>query len=304
MIDTPDATATLTPFQFTHLPVRGRLLRLPNLAVHVPSLRHATACRTSLTELLAAAALLAFDLKGQGQVSLQLQHPGLGVLMLARCSAAGHLKAYANPAAHGTPFTALTHPINGQNGVLVVTVEMAGQPEARYQSLVVLSGPSVQACLADYFTNSVQTPSIFKVLAGPGRTPGSLLAGAMLLQALPGEAMPEDDWNRLNLLANTLSTTDTTDPNLPHTTLLQRLFAEDLFQHNNAIEVFPALHPTLQPDDPRPAMLAALAALPPEELAELLEQGAITMTDETSGEQHTFTHTELAGLSETPENKQ
>ena len=101
----------LLPFQFHNIPVRGRLLRLTGMSEHIPSMEAATECTQTLAEMLAAAALLAHDTKHTLAVSLQLQHPTLGALAFANCSATRNatsvLKAYANEVAQSTPFTTI-----------------------------------------------------------------------------------------------------------------------------------------------------------------------------------------------------
>jgi molecular chaperone Hsp33 len=278
----------LLPFQFHTLPVRGRLLRLVNVADHVASLKGpATACTQTLAELLAAAALLAYDTKHQLSVGLQIQHPDLGVLLFAQCAggsgAGAGLRAYANEAARGTPFATL---VKQQGGLFAVTLENPGaEADQRYQSFVALTEPTAAACLANYFASSVQTPTHLVVFASGNR------AGALMLQALPHEEAEGDDWQRLGLILNTLKAEELLADDEPEE-LLAKLFAED------DVSTFEAEHPQFAHDDPRPRMLAALASLQPEELAELQRQPTVTMTDATSGVEVTFTAEEIAHLGE------
>jgi molecular chaperone Hsp33 len=278
----------LLPFQFHNLPVRGRWLRLNNLAQHVPSLAEPTACTQTLAEMLTAAAMLAHDTKHTLAVSLQLQHPKLGVLMFAHCGLKGELKAYANPQAQGTPFSSLsTQP----GGIFAVTLEPENI-ENRYQSLIPLTGASAAECLAYYFQHSVQTPTLFVVFANTQK------AAALMLQALPSAAaeqpLADDDWTRLGLILQTLQAPEALDDTLTAETLLSRLFAED------DLSLFTPEEPHFEADDPRPRMLAALAGLPAAEVAELVAQGKVVITDKATGQSVTFTAAELAHLTDTP----
>lgn len=285
-----DSSNILLPFQFHNLPVRGRLLRLSSLAKHIPSLAEATACTQTLSEMLTAAAMLAHDTKHTLAVSLQLQHPALGALMFASCGLNGELKAYANPEAQGTPFSTLTQT---EGGLFAVTLEPRDLSN-RYQSLIPLTGNSAAECLAYYFAHSVQTPTLFSVFADTEN------ATALMLQALPAAkeeaALPEDDWTRLGLLLQTLQSPEALDTSLEPETLLSRLFAED------DLSLFTPENPTFAADDPRPRMLAALAGLPADELAEIIAQGTVTLTDKTTGQIVTFTATELAHLQDSTGN--
>lgn len=287
----------LLPFQFHNIPVRGRLLRLNNLATHIPSLATPTECTQTLAEMLAAAALLAHDTKHTLAVSLQLQHPELGALAFANCSTTqgqnqeptSVLKAYANPAAQTTSFETIAAT---DGGLFAVTLEPADLSN-RYQSLIPLTGKSAAECLAYYFQHSVQTPTLFVVFTNTHS------ATALMLQALPPtaeqEPVPEDDWTRLGLLLQTLTEQEALDPDLAPETLLMRLFAED------DLSTYEAEHPSFATDDPRPRMLAALASLPPQELADLIAMGTITLTDNTSGITVSFTAAELTHLQDTSE---
>ncbi len=280
----------LMPFQFHDLPVRGRLLRLRNLPDHVASLRgEATACTSTLAELLAAAALLAHDTKHQLSVGLQIQHPDLGILIFAQCmageGAAAGLRAYANTAAQATPFADLQA---NPGGLFAVTLENLDNDNQRYQSFVELNEPTAAACLTNYFAASVQTPTHLVVLADGTN------AGALLLQAFPNETMAADDWQRLGLLLTTIQPAELCAADAPED-LLAKVFAED------DLSIFDAEHPQFAHDDPRARMLAALASMAPAELAELQRLPQVTLTDATSGQSVTFSAEELAHLdAETP----
>lgn len=275
----------LQPFLFANLPVRGRILQLSDLSSHVPTLQSAQeACAQTLTELLAAAALLAHDAKHTLAVSLQIQHAELGALIFAQCSLSATLKAYANPAAQATPFESYA---KVPGGIFAVTMEPK-EIDQRYQSLIPLTHATAAGCLADYFKNSVQTPTHFVVFGNHER------ALAVMLQALPAKELPEDDWNRLALLLKTLNTEEALDPALTPQTLLERLFAED------DLTLYTAETPEFAHDDPRPRMLAALASLPADELKQLIANAPVTLTDNTSGQTHTFTAEDLAHLTDAP----
>ncbi|NBV54871.1 MAG: hypothetical protein EBR79_04065 [Proteobacteria bacterium] len=276
----------LLPFSFQNIPVRGHVLQLQGLAEHIPTLAQgAENCRQTLTELLAAAALITHDSQ-MALTTLQIQHPALNLLAFASASSNGTLRAYANPAAQSTPFAAISHT---SGGLFAVTLETptTTTPENtdnRYQSLISLSHPTAAQCLTAYFTTSAQIPTHFAVFSNQHQ------ALALMLQTVGGQTVPPDDWQRLHLLLQTLKTDEAlqTSPQK----LLQNLFAEDtLLLHQ-------ASHPTFAgpSTDTRGRMLAALAALPPAELAELIQQKTVTLTDQTTGQHHTFTAEDLSHL--------
>jgi molecular chaperone Hsp33 len=235
------------------------------------------------------AAMLAFDAKYTLGVSIQVQHPGLGTLLLAQCNPAegdtlqpssngGLLRAYANPQAQNTAFDLMA---KTPGGYVIVTMEPTNF-EQRYQSVIPLEGTSAADCMATYFKQSVQTPTLIKVLSNLDAENGTL---------------EDDDWTRMGLLLKTLTTEEAVNPELTPEKLLTNLFAED------DLTLYEPCNPQFANDDPRPRMLAALAAMPKAELAELIQMGKITLTDQTTGNTVTFTAEELAHLQAEPTEK-
>lgn len=278
--------STLIPFQFDNIPVRGRLLRLTNLNDHVMTLKDCPADTTTLlAELLAAAAMLVHDSKHSLSVNLQVQNVGQKAMAFAHCSRDGHLKAFANDAMKDTTFATLGA-LPDSHFAVTLDDHAASQP---YQSLVGLHHASASAALEHYFTTSVQTPTLFKVMTW--REGEALHAGAMFVQALPGMVADDDNWTRMGHLLATLTPQELANPDFPAETLLANLFAEDTVRVGKA-EAF-----TLQADDPRPRMLAALATIPVENLVEMFEQSdEISLTDQTSGKVEIFTEADLHHL--------
>ncbi|MFZ2587532.1 MAG: Hsp33 family molecular chaperone HslO [Alphaproteobacteria bacterium] len=283
-------SSLLHPFQFENIPARGRLLRLEALSDHVMTLQDcAPATATLLAELLAAAALLVHDAKHEHSVNLQVQNVARKAMAFAHCSQQGHLKAFANEGMRETSFAELGNLPDSHFAVTLDNTNLA-QP---YQSLVGLHHPNASAALEHYFTTSVQTPTRFKVLTWRenDEADAPLHAGALFLQALPGLSVEDDAWHRLGLLMQTLTPAELANPNHPVETLLLNLFAEDTLRLSKP-ETF-----SLQADDPRPRMLAALANIPPQNLRDMFEKDdEITLTDQTSGKVERFTEADLQHL--------
>jgi molecular chaperone Hsp33 len=288
--------SALHPFQFENLPIRGRLLCLPNVTQHIHTLRKAPLpTQQLLGDLLAAAALLMHDTKRQASVNVQVQNVSRHAMAFAHCSTQGHLKAFSNEEMQGQAFAEL-----GQEPDSHFAVTLDYGPETQpYQSLVPLIHPTAAKALEHYFTTSVQTPTLFRTLVWEHE--GEVNVGAIFLQSMPGgltpaDAKENDDWNRLTLLLNTLKPEELANPSLPPEKLLTMLFAED------TLRLAPPEEFTMQADDPRPRMLAALATIPVEELKEMLaDREFLTLTDQTSGQSQTFTRFDLLHLlEETP----
>ncbi|MCP5405517.1 MAG: Hsp33 family molecular chaperone HslO [Pseudomonadaceae bacterium] len=280
-------STTLHPFTFQDIPLRGRILRMENIAQHVHTLHDApSATATMLAEMLAAAALMVYDAEHRVSVNLQVQNVSSKAMAFAHCSREGHLKAYANAEMQATTFAAIGQQPDSH---FAVTLDDHTAPQP-YQSLVGLVKGSPTAALEDYFTNSVQTPTYFRVMTL--RHPdGTLDVGAIFLQALPGLTMEDDNWTRMGHLLATLKPEELASTALPAEKLLTMLFAED------TLRLMPPETFTLQADDPRPRMLAALANVPVAELQAMLDElGSVTLTDQTSGKAETFDRHDLAHL--------
>lgn len=292
--------SALHPFQFQNIPVRGRLLCLPNVTQYIHTLQKAPeATQNLLADLLAAAALLMHDTKRKASVNVQVQNVSRHAMAFAHCSAEGHLKAFANAEMQGQTFAELGQEPDSH---FAVTLDY-GQDTQPYQSLVPLIHPTAATALEHYFTTSVQTPTLFRTMVWHHN--GKMNVGAIFLQSLPdaegqqittANAAANDDWHRLTLLLNTLKPEELANPDMPPEKLLGMLFAED------TLRLAPPEEFTMQADDPRPRMLAALATIPTEELREMLaDREYLTLTDQTSGQSETFSRFDLLHLlEETP----
>lgn len=286
---------TLLPFSFENLPIRGRLIRLEELDAHVPTLKEATEpMQQMLAELLTFASLLEHDTKHTMDVSLQLQHPGHNALVFAQCKAQtadkpAIIRAYANEAAQHLSFETLSKPHKGQGGRFAFTLQPAAANMQPYQSLVPLHHTTVAECLRLYFAMSAQTPTLLKSLSGITPT-GGVCTGAIMLQGLPGKPLPEDDFNRLQMILNTIEPAEILPGHLSGEQLLARLFAED------EIRVYQTETFAFGADNPRERMLTALASLPAAEIKQLLAEGPLEMTDQVSGQRVTFTEADLKHL--------
>jgi molecular chaperone Hsp33 len=285
----PDLTRK---FVFEQADVRGEFVRLDSslkaiLDIHL----YAPSVSELIGELLTASVLLSTTIKFEGRLILQTDSEGEIPLLMAECSNELQVRAIARGAeqATSTEFSSLLH-----NGRLAITIEpTAGQ---RYQGIVPLSGANLASCIEYYFVNSEQLPTRLW-LASDGRR-----ASGLLLQQLPAQlqSAPEiraEHWRHLQLLADTVDTDELL--NLDHETLLTRLFHED------PLKLFPAHTPVFACSCSRQRCQAALGAISPDELLEILaEQGEISMDCEFCNQQYLFTaadlNTELAQVAPPP----
>jgi molecular chaperone Hsp33 len=218
----------LRRFVFEEWPVRGHYVRLE--ASWRAILEHhdyPAAVRDTLGEALAASVLLAGTLKFEGQLTLQLQGPGPLHLLVAQCT---HGLAIRGVARHrGVVDTRVLEHMTG-GGQLAVTLETDDR-ENRYQGIVPLIGVGLSASLEHYFEASEQLDSKLLLACDERRAAGLLLQRLPVGSTAHAEDDPhliaaaEDEWQRLQLLAGTLTPGELLGESCG--TLLHRLFHED-----------------------------------------------------------------------------
>ena len=174
-----------------------------------------------LGEASVASALFTGHTKVDGRLSIQLRSNTAMRTLFAECTAAGTLRGIVQLADGGgdapRDLTAL-----GEDALLAITIENPGldprEPQ-RYQSLVNLTGDSLDEAFEDYFRHSEQLPTRLLLTCD-----GEHAAG-LLLQKLPGDSGDEDGWVRIGALFDTLGHEELLS--LPASELLHRLFHEE-----------------------------------------------------------------------------
>lgn len=210
------STDTIQRILFEEADVRGVVSRLDtSLAAVFERNDYPLRVRQLLGEMLAAVTLMSSTLKFDGRLILQAQGEGALRLLMAECSHHHQIRGIARLEAalpDAEHFAELF-----QNGRLALTIEPAqGQ---RYQGVVPLEQQSIAGCLEDYFSRSEQLPTRIK-LACDGKT-----AAGMLLQVLPAAQGGSEDWNRIGMLAETLTSEELLG--LDNESMLFRLFHEE-----------------------------------------------------------------------------
>lgn len=275
----------LAPFQLDNVPVRGKLLAISDLSGHVPTLESGNNIVTrSMAEMICCAAIMANDLKDGSEVALQVHTPGPARIMVARCGADGHLKAYADISADKTAeeltFADIVAPSEEMNPVFAVSITTPDDAH-HYQSLVPVNKDSIVSSLEDYYNQSVQLRTYLKVWIGTRDE--KTACGGIFLQAMPDEknALEDDDWKRIGMLLDTIQPKEIL-PGDPPGNFLAKLFAED------QVRIFPTLDLTFAAPNTRGRMARALKSLGKEQCLELMENGRIDMTCEYTGRVESF----------------
>ncbi|MCB2102762.1 MAG: Hsp33 family molecular chaperone HslO [Rhodobacterales bacterium] len=276
----------IQPFQLERSPVRGRLVRLGG-ALDSAFARHAypEPVAALLAEATALAAVLASGLKYDGIFTLQAQGDGPVSLLLADLTSTGDLRAYArydadalaaaaiDPAA---PFRALMG-----RGHLAFTVDQ-GPDTDRYQGITELDGDTLADCAQAYFRQSEQMDTAIILIGHGGDGAGrGAHAAALTLQRLPGDTRQgawddeaQEDWRRAVVLMSTATPRELLDPAVGPADLLYRLF------HEEGVRLFEERPLRHRCRCSRDRIRATLKSFDPAQVADMAEDGAITVTCE------------------------
>ena len=248
---------TILPFQLDRPDVRGRTARLDGVLEHILS-RHDYPAPVSalVAELALLTALIGQTVKLRWKLSLQVRGDG-AVRTIATDyyapeteGAPARMRAWASFDPDRLDASAPAFDQVGQ-GYFAVLIDQ-GQGNTPYQGLTPLTGGSLAACAQTYFAQSEQLPTRFALSYGRSQMAGDRerwRAGGVMLQTLPAQPMPaegpggdsggliqtadilqgteSENWNRVNLLLDTVEDMELIGPSVAPTELLVRLFHEE-----------------------------------------------------------------------------
>ncbi|MGE0251247.1 MAG: Hsp33 family molecular chaperone HslO [Dongiaceae bacterium] len=224
-------------FQIESSRIRGRLVRLGSTLNSIIA-RHAypDLVANLLAESIALNAGLANVLKFSGIFSLQIQGDGALPLIVADMTDTGHLRGYSQftqakieALIKNNKGKKLTVPQIFGKGYLAFTIDQGPEVD-RYQGIVALEGENLAESVGHYFKQSEQIDTPVKVAAR--KVGNEWRAGLLLLQHLPkeefeDEAEYQNNWETALALFSSVTAEELTDPDLPATKLLYRLFHEE-----------------------------------------------------------------------------
>ncbi len=247
---------TVLPFQLDRSDIRGRVARLDGVLEHILSRHNYPAPVSALVaEVALLAALIGPTISLRWKLSLQVR--GSGAI---RTIAAD----YYAPASEGEPARIRAWAsfdearLDGRppfeqigEGYFAILIDQ-GQGTTPYQGITPLAGGSLSACAQTYFAQSEQLPTRFALTHGRSQMAGEAehwRAGGVMLQTLPATPMSgseggsgegglieaadilqgaeSEDWNRANILLDTVEPLELIGPSLAPTDLLVRLFHEE-----------------------------------------------------------------------------
>lgn len=235
-VSTHDVTThddCVAAFQIDGAPVRGRYARLGAGTIDPIIKRHAYPRPVALLlgEALTLAALVGSLLKADGALTIQAEGDGPAPLLIAEYRSGGGLRGYARvkDAALGEERRAPADLIGA--GALTFTLDQ-GPDTDQMQGVVPLEGDTLAQCAEIYFTRSEQTPTRILLAVGEEITANGShwRAGGGLIQRVAGDdarGFTEEDWNRAQILFESLTDVELLDPTLSTDVVLFRLFHED-----------------------------------------------------------------------------
>jgi len=245
---------TVLPFQLDRSDIRGRVARLEGVLDAVLAQHdYPPVIESLVAEAVLLTALIGQTLKLRWRLSLQIRGKGAARLIATDYFAPGEngeparIRAYAGYDKERLDLNA--HPFSQiGDGYLAVIIDQ-GRDMTPYQGLTPLSGNSLASCAETYFAQSEQLPTRFSVAFSKAGDTGHWRGGGVMLQHLPkasphvkGDATGEDgllapadmlegdeaeNWNRANMLLDTVEQEELLGPDVQSIDLLLRLFHEE-----------------------------------------------------------------------------
>lgn len=250
---------TVLPFQLDASDIRGRVARLDGVLDGILKQHdYPPAVEALVAEMALLTALIGQTVDLQWKLSLQVQTKG-AVRMIATDYYApkvkgetAQIRAYASfdrdRVTDAAPFSQIGE------GYFAILIDQ-GAGNAPYQGITPIDGESLANCAEAYFAQSEQIPTRFELSFGVSQEPGQAKrwrAGGVMLQHLPttsplvahkdAESETEarilqardlvggeeaDNWNRSNILLDTVEEMELIGPSVSSSDLLVRLFHEE-----------------------------------------------------------------------------
>lgn len=234
---------TVLPFQLDRSDIRGRVARLDTALERMLALHdYPPAVEALVAEAALLTAMIGQTIKLRWRLSLQVR--GTGPIRLiatdyyapTQDGAPARIRAYASFDAERVRADARPFEQIGK-GYFAILIDQ-GRDMTPYQGITPIAGTSLSDCAEAYFDQSEQLPTRFSLSFGRAILPGQpekWRAGGVMLQHMPqasgtsprAQENVTEDWNRANLLLDTVEELELIGPNVQPPELLLRLFHEE-----------------------------------------------------------------------------
>lgn len=292
------------PFRLERPLIRGRLVRLGSAVNDIMEAhQYPDLVGQLLSETITLAVALSDMLKYDGVFYLQTKSDGAIHMLVSDVTSEGNIRGYC-----GFDEAKLAQLSSGKqtnlanynlkellgNGHLAFTVDQ-GPSVDRYQGIVDLAGKTLADSVYHYFAQSEQLQTSLMLAAE--KKDGAWRAGAIMLQRLPPDADAsrilvnaeemEEDWNRSNILLNSVTKDELIDPTITAQELLLRLF------HEEGVRVYDAEKLQAKCRCSEERVLKTLRGFPAEELQDMQIEGKILVTCEFCSQKYAFDFAEF-----------
>jgi molecular chaperone Hsp33 len=315
-----DPLDAVVPFQVPELDARGRAVLVgPMLDAILERHNYPEPVARLLGEMIVLTVLLGTSLKFDGKFIVQSQTDGPVSLLVADFSTPDAVRAYArwdDEAVQRAVETGAADPASLLGvGTLALTVDQGAYMQT-YQGIVALDGTSLEDVARNYFRQSEQIPTEVRLAVAKlvvrgedGRSESHWRAGGILAQFLPdipermrtadlhpgeipeGAEIPEfeedDAWREVKALMDTVADDELVDDSVGVHTLLYRLF------HERGVTVSEPGPVHDRCGCSRERVSNVLESLTPEERAESVEDGEISVTCEFCSTTYRFSPSEF-----------
>mgnify|MGYP005987076085 FL=1 len=249
---------TVLPFQLDKSDVRGRVARLDGVLEQVlEQHNYPPMIEALVAEVALLTAMIGQTIKLRWKLSIQVRSDGPARIIATDYYAPtadgkpARIRAYASydETRLDPDGDAFSHLGKGYFAILIDQ----GEGNKPYQGITPLAGKSLANCAETYFAQSEQLPTRFELSFGRSTLAGSdeaWRAGGVMLQKMPkaspsaapldgasgeglltaSDILDDDDfenWNRANILLDTVDPLELIGPSVQPTDLLVRLFHED-----------------------------------------------------------------------------
>ena len=249
---------TVLPFQLDRSDIRGRVVRLDGVLEQIlKQHNYPPVIEALVAEAALLTALIGQSIKLRWKLSLQVRGKGPARLIATdyygptEDGEPARIRAYASYDADrldpdANPFSQIGE------GYMAVMIDQ-GEDMVPYQGFTPIAGRSLADCAQTYFAQSEQLPTRFALTFGKSQTPGGAShwrGGGIMLQHMPpagGAVAAEggsgeggllvhadilggeeaENWNRANVLLQTVEEMELIGPSVSPTDLLVRLFHEE-----------------------------------------------------------------------------
>ncbi len=259
-------------FLFDDYPIRGQHVSLDKSWAQIVAQSELTGRALSLLgEALAATTLLVDTLKIKGSVILQIRGSGPLGLLVVEANSEQQIRGIARQEG-GIEEGADLQQVFGSE-YFVITIKTEGAEP--HQGIAPLTGDRLAEALEHYFATSDQLATRFWLSSDEDNVSG------LMLQKLPGKAGDDDAWNRVSMLADTLSLQELKLAAVD--SLLYRLF------HQEKVRLFDAAPVEFHCSCSRKRTATMLVTLGKDEVLDVLnKEGEVAVTCEFCNQHYRF----------------